>query len=173
MLPSRSIRCRRAVGHAIRGGLGGALVLVGSATALAQAIPAGVGYLTDSQEADGSWSSPQVRPVSATTEALRALQLLGASPAGRAAAVARLEEDPVEDTDDRARRILVLTAEGRLSGWVLFALPFVVFAMEQVVNPQYGRILLDEPMGQYALVAAFVMQILGLAMIQKIVNIKV
>jgi Putative metal-binding motif/Prenyltransferase and squalene oxidase repeat len=112
-LPSRSIRRRRAVAHAIRGGLGGALVLLGSVTVLAQAIPAGVGYLTDSQEADGSWSSPQVRPASATTEALRALQLLGASPAGRAAAVARLEEDPVEDTDDRARRILVLAAEGR------------------------------------------------------------
>ncbi|PYQ01026.1 MAG: hypothetical protein DMF82_20555, partial [Acidobacteria bacterium] len=111
-LPS-SMRGRLAVGRAMRGSLGAALVLFGAAAALAQAIPSGVAYLTGSQEADGSWSSPQVRPVTATTEALRALQLLSAAPASRAAAVARLEEDPVEDTDDRARRILVLAAEGR------------------------------------------------------------
>jgi len=70
-------------------------------------------------------------------------------------------------------QVKALTAEGRLSGWVLFALPFAVFAMEQVINPAYGRILLEEPVGQYALIGAGVMQIIGLAMIQKIVNIKV
>ena len=95
-LPS-SMRGRLAVGRAMRGSLGAALVLFGAAAALAQAIPSGVAYLTGSQEADGSWSSPQVRPVTATTEALRALQLLSAAPASRAAAVARLEEDPVEE----------------------------------------------------------------------------
>jgi hypothetical protein len=49
----------------------------------------------------------------ATTEALRALQVLGVEPASRMAAVLRLEEDLVEDTDDRARRIVALAAEGR------------------------------------------------------------
>ena len=66
-----------------------------------------------------------------------------------------------------------LTAEGRLSGWVLLALPIVVFVMELVVNPDYAHVLLDEPLGQYMLMGAAVAQILGLIMIQKIVNIKV
>lgn len=70
-------------------------------------------------------------------------------------------------------QVKALTAEGRLSGYVLFALPFVVFAMEQVINPEYGRVLIDEKIGQYMLMGAFTAQILGLLMIKKIVNIKV
>ena len=69
--------------------------------------------------------------------------------------------------------VKALTAEGRLSGWVLLALPMVVFVMELVVNPKYANVLLDEPLGQYMLMGAGVAQILGLLMIQKIVNIKV
>ena len=66
-----------------------------------------------------------------------------------------------------------LTAEGRLSGWVLLALPIVVFVMELVVNPDYARVLIDEPLGRYMLIGAGIAQVLGLLMIQKIVNIKV
>jgi tight adherence protein B len=69
--------------------------------------------------------------------------------------------------------VKALTAEGRLSGWVLLALPIVVFVMELVVNPDYAHLLMDEPVGQKMLIAAAVSQLLGLAMIQKIVNIKV
>ena len=69
--------------------------------------------------------------------------------------------------------VKALTAEGRLSGWVLLALPVVVFVLELVINPDYANILLDEPIGQYMLIGAGVAQLLGLAMIQKIVNIKV
>lgn len=69
--------------------------------------------------------------------------------------------------------VKALTAEGRLSGWVLLALPIVVFILEMVVNPNYAEKLIDTEMGQYMLIAGAVMQIMGLAMIQKIVNIKV
>lgn len=69
--------------------------------------------------------------------------------------------------------VKALTAEGRLSGWVLLALPVVVFILELVINPDYANILLEEPLGQYMLIGAGVAQLLGLAMIQKIVNIKV
>ncbi len=69
--------------------------------------------------------------------------------------------------------VKALTAEGRLSGWVLLALPIVVFILELVVNPSYANQLLDTEVGQYMLICGGVMQLLGLAMIQKIVNIKV
>lgn len=70
-------------------------------------------------------------------------------------------------------QVKALTAEGRLSGYVLFALPFAVFGVEQIINPEYGQVLLQEKVGNYMLITACVMQLLGLAMIKKIVNIKV
>lgn len=66
-----------------------------------------------------------------------------------------------------------LTAEGRLSGWVLFALPFVVFAGVMYMNPDYANTLLTEPRGKMMLMIAGGMQLMGLAMIRWIVNIKV
>ncbi len=66
-----------------------------------------------------------------------------------------------------------LTAEGRLSGWVLFALPAVVFAGSLVLNPDYGMVLLEDPIGQIMLMVALGLQLMGIAMIRWIVNIKV
>lgn len=66
-----------------------------------------------------------------------------------------------------------LTAEGRLSGWVLFALPAVVFCGTLYMNPDYGNVLLEDPRGQKMLMAAVGMQLMGIAMIRWIVNIKV
>ncbi|MGB0717395.1 MAG: type II secretion system F family protein, partial [Phycisphaerae bacterium] len=66
-----------------------------------------------------------------------------------------------------------LTAEGRLSGWVLFALPAVVFAGSLAMNPDYGNTLLEDPTGQIMLMIAGGLQLMGIAMIRWIVNIKV
>lgn len=66
-----------------------------------------------------------------------------------------------------------LTAEGRLSGWVLFALPAIVFVGSMYLNPEYGSVLLDDPRGQIMLMLAAGMQLMGIAMIRWIVNIKV
>lgn len=66
-----------------------------------------------------------------------------------------------------------LTAEGRLSGWVLFALPFIVFLGSMVLNPKYANVLLEDPQGQILLMVAGGMQLMGIAMIRWIVNIKV
>jgi tight adherence protein B len=66
-----------------------------------------------------------------------------------------------------------LTAEGRLSGWVLFALPAVVFVGSLGMNPDYGNTLLEDPTGQIMLMVAVGLQMMGIAMIRWIVNIKV
>jgi tight adherence protein B len=66
-----------------------------------------------------------------------------------------------------------LTAEGRLSGWVLFALPFVVFLGSMFLNPKYANVLLEDPKGQIMMMVAGGMQLMGIAMIRWIVNIKV
>ena len=66
-----------------------------------------------------------------------------------------------------------LTAEGRLSGWVLFALPILVFLAVSQLNPGYSSVLLETSMGKLMLVIAGGMQLMGLALIRWIVNIKV
>jgi len=69
--------------------------------------------------------------------------------------------------------VQALTAEGRLSGYVLLALPVVVFLVMMQVNRSYAELLYTHPIGKMALTIGIVMQLMGWAMIKKIVNIKV
>ncbi len=66
-----------------------------------------------------------------------------------------------------------LTSEGRLSGWVLFALPIIVFAATIKLNYEYASMLWTHPTGKIMLAVAAGMELMGLAMIRWIVNIKV
>ncbi len=69
--------------------------------------------------------------------------------------------------------VKALTAEGRLSGYVLLALPPLVFFVMLFVNRDYANMLIDTPAGRMMTTVAIVMQLMGWAMIKKIVNIKV
>jgi tight adherence protein B len=69
--------------------------------------------------------------------------------------------------------VQALTAEGRLSGWVLLALPVLVFLACLFVNPEYARVLIETPHGRIMLAVAAAMDLMGMAMIKKIINIKV
>lgn len=70
-------------------------------------------------------------------------------------------------------QVQALTGEGRLSGVVLLALPFVLFIAVYQLNPDYIKVLFTDPMGTKMLAVAVVMQIFGALVIRKIVNIKV
>ncbi len=70
-------------------------------------------------------------------------------------------------------QIQALTGEGRLSGAVLLALPFVLFVVVYQMNPDYVKVLFTEPMGKQMLAGALVMQLLGALTIRKIINIRV
>jgi tight adherence protein B len=70
-------------------------------------------------------------------------------------------------------QIQALTGEGRLSGIVLLALPFVLFVAVYQLNPDYLMTLFPDPLGKKMLGLAVVMQILGALCIRKIINIKV
>lgn len=69
--------------------------------------------------------------------------------------------------------VKALTAEGRLSGYVLLALPPLVFFVMLFVNREYADMLISTQTGKMMMTGAVIMQIMGWAMIQKIVNIKV
>jgi tight adherence protein B len=70
-------------------------------------------------------------------------------------------------------QVQALTGEGRLSGVVLLALPFVLFVAVYQLNPDYLMVLFTDPMGRKMLAIAVFMQIVGALVIRKIVNIKV
>jgi tight adherence protein B len=69
--------------------------------------------------------------------------------------------------------VKALTAEGRLSGIVLIALPFGLFALMLQMKPDYVAALWTDPLGIQMAVFALIMQLLGALCIKKIVDIKV
>ncbi|MBV9123984.1 MAG: type II secretion system F family protein [Planctomycetes bacterium] len=70
-------------------------------------------------------------------------------------------------------QVKALTAEGRLSGVVLIALPFFLFLVMLYIKPDYVSTLWTNPQGIKMSVFALVMQVVGAAVIKKIVDIKV
>ena len=70
-------------------------------------------------------------------------------------------------------QVKALTGEGRLSGIVLIALPFALFAFMLNTKPDYVESLWTTELGKKMSAAAIVAQILGALVIRKIVNIKV
>jgi tight adherence protein B len=70
-------------------------------------------------------------------------------------------------------QVKALTAEGRLSGVVLIALPFVLFLVMLHIKPDYVAMLWSEPIGIQMSLFALGMQVLGALVIKKIVDIKV
>jgi tight adherence protein B len=70
-------------------------------------------------------------------------------------------------------QVKALTAEGRLSGLVLIALPFGLFLMMLHTKPDYISLLWTDPLGVKMSIFALVLQVLGAYCIKKIVDIKV
>jgi tight adherence protein B len=70
-------------------------------------------------------------------------------------------------------QVKALTAEGRLSGVILIALPFGLFLMMLNIKYDYVEKLWTHPLGIKMSVAALIMQLLGAVVIRHIVNIKV
>ena len=70
-------------------------------------------------------------------------------------------------------QILALTGEGRMSGLVLVLLPPVLFFILFLVNPEYILLLVEHPTGRIMALTAITLQLLGMMLIRKIVNIKV
>jgi tight adherence protein B len=71
------------------------------------------------------------------------------------------------------RLVQTLTAQGRMSRWVLTAIPVVLLLAISALNPDYVAPLYSETLGRLLLGTATVMVVAGSLIIGKIVNIKV
>jgi len=71
------------------------------------------------------------------------------------------------------RQIRVFTAEGRMSMYMLTAIPFVAMAAMAVIMPDYMKPLFTETSGQRALAVAGILQVIGYFIIRRMIKIKV
>jgi len=71
------------------------------------------------------------------------------------------------------RKIKTLSAESRMSAWVLAAVPIVLFAAISVTSPDYLPVLVDDPRGQKAIIYGVISGAIGVIWIRKLLRIEV
>ncbi len=70
-------------------------------------------------------------------------------------------------------KVRVLSAEGRLSAWILCSMPFALAGVINVVNPKFMAVLWTDPLGLQMIYAAVVMMVLGALWMRSIIRIRV
>ena len=71
------------------------------------------------------------------------------------------------------RQLRVYTAQGRLSGYALTALPIVVGIALYLIQPEYVAVLFTTAMGWFLVASAVFMQLVGAIWIRNIINIDI
>ena len=78
----------------------------------------------------------------------------------------------IRDRQKLVGQVRVLSAEGRISAWVLCLLPFGAGGMMYMANPGTMGVLIHDPVGRQMSGAAILMMIFGVLAIRKIVRIR-
>jgi tight adherence protein B len=68
--------------------------------------------------------------------------------------------------------IKVLTATGRVSGYVVGLLPIFLMVILMVINPGYMKMFFTTPIGRLMLIVAFILEGIGFLLVKKVVDIK-
>jgi tight adherence protein B len=71
------------------------------------------------------------------------------------------------------REIAALTAEGKLSGWICFVMPFFMLAIMTALNGEYMRPLFETPQGLMMIWIALALQFMGGVIIKKLLSVDV
>ena len=70
------------------------------------------------------------------------------------------------------RQVRVLTAHGRITGWILAALPPSLAVILSFVSPQHMKTMITDPLGIQMLAVGGTLQVIGTLVIRKLVNIR-
>jgi tight adherence protein B len=92
---------------------------------------------------------------------------------GSTAEVLERVTQTVRDRLALRRMVQTLTAQGRMSRWIVSALPVVLLGLITLINPSYVRPLYTTGLGQALLCVAVVLVVTGSLVIKRIVDIKV
>jgi tight adherence protein B len=71
------------------------------------------------------------------------------------------------------RKVRSLTAEGRMSAWVLVTIPLFLFGFLSVTNPTYLPVLFTDPVGRKMVGVAIGLALLGALWVRKLLRIEV
>jgi tight adherence protein B len=71
------------------------------------------------------------------------------------------------------RQVKVYTAQARLSGYILAALPIFVALFFYFMAPDYIGELVEAKIGRYFIAAAVIAQVVGFIIIRRIIDIKI
>jgi tight adherence protein B len=71
------------------------------------------------------------------------------------------------------RQVRIYTAEGRLSMYMLTAIPVVAFLGLELLQPEYLAPMLTDPRGHVGLGVAVVLQVIGYFVISRVIKIKI
>ncbi len=91
---------------------------------------------------------------------------------GNLAEVLEKASATIRDRFRLKREVRTKTAHGRFSGFVLIMLPIGMIAILLTMAPDYFLMMLHDKAGQYLLATAIIMQIIGIFIIRKIINIR-
>ena len=69
--------------------------------------------------------------------------------------------------------VRVLSAEGRISAWILVCLPFVLGLVLKIVNPTFLDVLITDPLGVQMVTSAMILMVVGIFVMQRIIKIRV
>ena len=70
------------------------------------------------------------------------------------------------------RQMRVVSAHGRITGWVLAGLPPALGSALMIINPEHRHMLLGDPLGHQLIITGIVLQVIGTLIIRKIVNVE-
>jgi len=92
---------------------------------------------------------------------------------GNTAEVLDRVTDTIRERYELRRTVTTLTAQGRMSRWVLTFLPVGLLLIISVINPGYMHIMYQSTVGRVLLLMASISIVCGSLVIKRIVNIKV
>jgi tight adherence protein B len=70
------------------------------------------------------------------------------------------------------RQMRVISAHGRITGWVLVALPPVLGVVLMTINEDHRNTMFGDPLGHQMMFAGVALQVIGTLIIRKIVNVE-
>jgi tight adherence protein B len=80
--------------------------------------------------------------------------------------------ETIRDRIKIKQEINTLTAQGRISGIIIGALPVVLLLVIMIINPEYYEGFFNSTIGKVLMVISIVMEMIGFTVIKKIINIK-
>jgi tight adherence protein B len=70
-------------------------------------------------------------------------------------------------------QLKIYTAQGRITGWVLCVMPFIMFGLLSALNWKFEKMLFTEELGRVFVYIGLGLMLVGVFVIRKIIDVKV